>query len=55
MRLNLQKSLFIVPNLFSLANLICGCLAIMWASPGASVEAFYRSATLIVLAMFFSI
>ncbi len=53
MVVNLRKSLFILPNLFTLANLICGCLAIMLCVPEAGNDAFYRAATLIVLAMFF--
>lgn len=67
MRVDLKKTLFILPNLFTLSSVFCGFYAIIVctapggvvpgmgdaASAGAQEEAFYRAALLIVFAMFF--
>jgi len=52
-KLNLRKSLFILPNLFTLASVFCGYYAITLAVENASNEAFYRAALLLVFAMLF--
>ncbi len=53
-RIDLRKSLFILPNLFTLSSVLCGFYAILIASaPDADQDAFYRSALLIIFAMFF--
>ncbi len=56
MRVDLKKTLFILPNLFTLSSIFCGFYAILVCTePGAegSPETFYRAALLIVFAMFF--
>lgn len=53
-KVDLRKSLFILPNLFTLSSVLCGFYAILIATAEqASDDAFYRSALLIVFAMFF--
>ena len=53
-KVDLRKSLFILPNLFTLSSVLCGFYAILVASAPEAVAAdFYRSALLIVFAMFF--
>lgn len=54
MRVNLKKTLFILPNLFTLSSIFCGFYAIVLSgAAGADEEQFYRAALLIVFAMFF--
>lgn len=53
MRVNLRKSLFLLPNLITLSSVFCGFSAILLCGPGASEHDFYRAALLIVYAMFF--
>ena len=53
MRVNLRKSLFILPNLFTLSSVFCGFYAAALSSAGASDEHFYRASLLIIFAMFF--
>lgn len=54
MRINLRKSLFILPNLFTLSSIFCGFYAILLgAQDGAGPERFYQAALLIIFAMFF--
>lgn len=53
MRLNLQKSLFILPNLFTLSSVFCGFYAIRLCAGTPSGDEFYRAAMLIIFAMFF--
>ncbi len=54
MKVDLRKSLFILPNLFTLSSVLCGYYAILLSSEaGADERAFYRAAMLIVFAMFF--
>ena len=53
MRVNLRKSLFLLPNLITLSSVFCGFNAILLCGAGASEHDFYRAALLIVYAMFF--
>ncbi|MFT3926221.1 MAG: CDP-diacylglycerol--serine O-phosphatidyltransferase [Myxococcales bacterium] len=53
MRVNLRKSLFLLPNLITLSSVFCGFSAILLCGTGASENDFYRAALLIVYAMFF--
>lgn len=53
MRVNLRKSLFLLPNLITLSSVFCGFSAILLCGQGASDHDFYRAALLIVYAMFF--
>ena len=55
MRVNLRKSLFLLPNLITLSSVFCGFQAIVLCAEGASEQAFFRAALLIVYAMFFDI
>ena len=53
MRVNLRKSLFLLPNLITLASVFCGFYAILLCGRGAADEDFYRAALFIVFAIFF--
>ena len=53
MRVNLRKSLFLLPNLITLSSVFCGFYAILLSTRGADEQDFYRAALLIVYAMFF--
>lgn len=53
MRVNLRKSLFILPNLFTLSSVLCGFYAILICTPDATNDDFYRACLLLVFAMFF--
>lgn len=53
MRVNLRKSLFLLPNLITLSSVFCGFYAIILCGRGAQDQDFYRAALLIVYAMFF--
>ena len=54
MRVDLRKSLFILPNLFTLSSVLCGFYAILTCTtPGADNDDFYRASLLIIFAMFF--
>lgn len=54
MRINLRKSLFILPNLFTLSSIFCGFYAIvLGAQDSAGPDRFYRASLLIIFAMFF--
>lgn len=53
MRVNLRKSLFLLPNLITLASVFCGFYAIILCGNNAGDEDFYRAALLIVFAIFF--
>lgn len=53
MRVNLRKSLFILPNAFTLSSVLCGFYAILICTPDATNEDFYRASLLLVFAMFF--
>lgn len=53
MRINLQKSLFILPNLFTLSSVFCGFYAVVLCASNPVEDDFYRAALLIIYAMFF--
>lgn len=55
MRLDLRKSLFILPNLFTLSNIFCGFYAAILAAQADSAEGLRRAALLIIFAMFLDI
>lgn len=55
MHINLRKSLFILPNLFTLSSIFCGFYAIVLCGSSPSEEDFYRASMLIVFAMFFDV
>ncbi|MEB2311748.1 MAG: CDP-diacylglycerol--serine O-phosphatidyltransferase [Sorangiineae bacterium] len=53
-RLDLRKTLFVLPNLITLASIFCGFNAIrIVAKDGVTVEDFYRAAVLLIFAMLF--
>jgi CDP-diacylglycerol--serine O-phosphatidyltransferase len=52
-KVDLKKSLFILPNLFTLSSVLCGYYAILILSGQPTGDDFYRSAILIVFALFF--
>lgn len=55
-RLDLRKTLFVLPNAITLASVFCGFNAIRVAgSPGANAEDFYRAAVLLIFAMLFDL
>ena len=53
MRINLRKSLFILPNLFTLSSIFCGFYAVLLCAGSASDDDHYRASLLIIFAMFF--
>ncbi len=53
MKVNLRKSLFILPNLFTLSSVFCGFWAVILCQANAPQEDYYRAALLILFAMFF--
>lgn len=55
MRIDLKKSLFILPNLFTLSSIFCGFYAIVLSSGDQGSGAFYQASLLIIFAMFFDI
>jgi CDP-diacylglycerol--serine O-phosphatidyltransferase len=52
-RINLRKSLFILPNLFTLSSIFCGFYAILLSAQTPSSDDLYRASLLIIFAMFF--
>jgi CDP-diacylglycerol--serine O-phosphatidyltransferase len=52
-KVDLKKSLFILPNLFTLSSVLCGYNAILILSDQPNSDDFYRAALLIVFALFF--
>lgn len=55
-RLDLRKTLFVLPNLVTLASVFCGFNAIrILAMPGATVDDLYRAAILLIFAMLFDL
>jgi CDP-diacylglycerol--serine O-phosphatidyltransferase len=54
-RVNLRKSLFLLPNLITLSSVFCGFQAITLCGAGTDERDFFRAALLIVYAMFFDI
>lgn len=53
MRINLRKSLFILPNLFTLSSIFCGFYAIVLSGQNPTSDDLYRASLLIIFAMFF--
>lgn len=52
-RLNLKRTLFLLPNLITLSSIFCGFYAMVVASKATTDDDFHRAALLIVFAMFF--
>ncbi len=52
-RLNLQRTLFLLPNLITLSSIFCGFYSMVLSSRARNEDEFYRSAVLIIFAMFF--
>lgn len=53
--LDLRKTLFVLPNLFTLSSIFCGFYAMTLASAGATASAIQTGAMLIAFAVFFDI
>lgn len=53
MKVDLSKSLFILPNLFTLGSVLCGYYAILICSDQPTGDDLYRAALLIIFALFF--
>ena len=53
MHINLRKSLFILPNLFTLSSIFCGFYAIVLAGHNPTPDDLNRASLLIIYAMFF--
>ncbi|MBN1656709.1 MAG: CDP-diacylglycerol--serine O-phosphatidyltransferase [Deltaproteobacteria bacterium] len=51
--MNLRKSLFILPNLFTLSSIFCGFYATFLCSSGATDDDLYRASLMIIFAIFF--
>lgn len=51
--MNLRKTLFILPNLFTLSSIFCGFYATLLCATDPGADTFYRASLLIVFAMFF--
>lgn len=55
-KLDLRKTLFVLPNAITLASVFCGFNAIrVAASQGANEQEFYRAAVLLIFAMLFDL
>jgi CDP-diacylglycerol---serine O-phosphatidyltransferase len=52
-KVDLRKSLFILPNLFTLSSVLCGFYAIVICATNPTGDDFYRAAMLILFAMLF--
>jgi CDP-diacylglycerol--serine O-phosphatidyltransferase len=52
-RLNLQRTLFLLPNMITLSSVFCGFYSMVLSSEAVNEDDFYRAALLIVFAMFF--
>jgi CDP-diacylglycerol--serine O-phosphatidyltransferase len=52
-RLELRKTLFLLPNLITLSSIFCGFLSIRQSAAATTGEDFYPAALLIIAAMFF--
>jgi CDP-diacylglycerol--serine O-phosphatidyltransferase len=52
-RLELRKTLFLLPNLITLSSIFCGFLSIRQSAAATAGEDFYPAALLIIAAMFF--
>ena len=54
-RLDLKKTLFILPNMITLSSIFCGFVSIRVSASATEEDHFYKAALLIVFAMFFDI
>jgi len=54
-KVNLRKTLFILPSLFTLSSIFCGFYATVLCLGDVDGDAFYRASLLIVFAMFFDL
>jgi CDP-diacylglycerol--serine O-phosphatidyltransferase len=54
-RINLRKTLFILPNLFTLSSIFCGFSAILACASNPTEADFRRASLLIIFAMFFDV
>lgn len=52
-RLDLKKTLFVLPNLITLSSVFCGFDSMRLAATASSDDDYYRAALLLVFAMFF--
>lgn len=52
-KLDLRKTLFVLPSLFTLSSIFCGLYATLLCLQPDDTEVFYRGSMLIVFAMFF--
>ena len=53
--MNLRKTFFILPNLFTLSSVFCGFFAITLCAGASSIEALYQAAIAICFAFFFDL
>ena len=53
--MNLRKTFFILPNLFTLANVFCGFFALTLCAGDASIEELYQAALAICFGFFFDL
>ena len=51
-RIRLEKTLFLLPNMVTLASLVCAFYAMVIATSAQQQDAYFRAATFIILAMF---
>jgi CDP-diacylglycerol--serine O-phosphatidyltransferase len=51
--INLRKSLFVLPNLFTLSSIFCGFYAIVLCANVPTQDDLYRASLLIIFSMFF--
>jgi CDP-diacylglycerol--serine O-phosphatidyltransferase len=54
-RLDLKKTLFLLPNMITLSSIFCGFVSIRLSASAAGEDDYYKAALLIVFAMFFDI
>jgi CDP-diacylglycerol---serine O-phosphatidyltransferase len=52
-KLDLKKTLFLLPNMITLSSVFCGFYSMVLSSKATSEDDYYRAALLIVFAMFF--
>src|SRR5579862_6835055 len=52
-RVDLKRTLFLLPNLITLSSIFCGFDSIRLSAGAGSEDDFYRAALLIIFAMFF--
>src|SRR3954465_6698561 len=53
--MNLRKTLFILPNLFTLSSVFCGFFAITLCAGQPSIDSLYQAAVAICFAYFFDL